>query len=137
MKTGAITALAGLMALLALAGPANGQAARGGDDFVLLMTLKVTDGVPEAIKRFRFRKLDVVCDGDLVTEVRAKIQHIRVNDRNRFHKTVERSGRTIRVRGKVSEDQTRIRGTLRVRGDVGLTHQNCDSGRVFWRARLS
>jgi hypothetical protein len=133
----ALGGIAVAAALLALPMAATGQAARGGDDFVLAMTLEVSpEGEPTKIERFRFRKLDATCDGDIVTEVRGRMGNMQVNDRNRFHKSVERNGLTMRVRGVVSGDLERMRGRIRVRGDVNSTLQNCDSGRVFWRAEV-
>jgi hypothetical protein len=135
MKKG-ILALGGMIAL-ALPVAADGETAavmRGGDDYEISFVLRTFNGEPIALKRFRFKKLDVTCDGGTVVEVRGRIRSIPVNDRNRFRAVLRRGAKVVRVKGKVSGDLDTVRGTIRARGDFGPKAQNCDSGRVRWRA---
>jgi hypothetical protein len=138
MKKG-ILALACASALLALPVAANGDTARalGGDNFTIRFTLQTSaGGDPVALKRFRFTKLDAVCNGGATTlQVRGKIRRIEVNDRNRFSETLRRSGKKVRVKGRVRGGGRTVRGTIRASGDFSDANQNCDSGRVRWVAR--
>lgn len=138
MKKG-IIALAGVTALLALPVAASGDTARalGGDDFTIRFTLQMSsDGDPVALKRFRFTKLDAVCNGGATTiQVRGKIRRIEVNNRNRFSETLRRSGKKVTVKGRVRGGGRTVRGTIRARGDFSDANQNCDSGTVPWVAR--
>ena len=137
MKTG-ILALGGVIAL-ALPVAANGETAavmRGGDDYKISFVLRTFNGEPTELKRFRFRKLNVTCDGGTVIEVRGRIRSIPINDRNKFRTVLRRGAKVVRVKGKVSGDLDTVRGVIRARGDYGPTAQNCDSGRVRWRAQV-
>ena len=135
MKRG-ILALVGVGAALAIPVAAGGgaSAAQGGDDFQISFTLKSFNGEPRALKNFRFSKLNGTCDGGIAVEMRGKLRSIEVNDRNRFSDLIRREGRKVRVKGKVSGDLERVRGTIRATGDFPPDGDNCDSGRVRWRA---
>ena len=137
MKKG-ILALAGLTTVLALPVAATGDAgsstkALRGQAFRISFTLKSFEGEPRALKNFRFSRLEAACDDDATVNVRGHLPYIRVNDRNRFSKTLRRPGKKVRVKGRVSNDLDTVRGTIRAQGDFG-TALNCDSGRVPWRA---
>lgn len=134
----AVVSLAALMAVplsaSGKAGPAGAEALRGaGGAFEISFTLKSRGGEPVALRRFRFSKLEVTCAGGATVQVRGRIRRIPVNDRNRFSKTVRRGDKRVKVRGRVSGDLERVRGTIRARGAFG-TATSCDSGRVRWRA---
>jgi hypothetical protein len=135
MKKG-ILALVGVGAALTIPVVSTGgaSAAAGGDDFEIRFTLKSFDGEPVALKRFRFSKLNGTCDGGVTVEVRGKFGTIEVNDRNRFSESIRREGRKVRVKGKVSGDLERVRGTIRATGDFPPDGENCDTGKVRWRA---
>jgi len=136
MKKG-ILALAGVALLLAVPVAASGDTAkvRGGDNFEIRFTLKSVNGEPTALRRFRFSKLDAECNGGAtIIQVRGKIRKLEVNNRNRFSETLRRSGKKVRVKGKVSGDLETVRGTIRARGDFSDANQNCDSGIVRWKA---
>ena len=136
MKKG-ILAVGAIIGLLAVPVAASGDSAatlRGGDDFEISFVLKTLNGEPTELRRFRFKKLNVTCDGGTVIEVRGRIRRIPINDRNRFRSVLRRGSKVVRVKGRVSGDLDTVRGTIRARGDFGLTAQNCDSGRVRWRA---
>ncbi len=137
MKKG-ILALAGLTTVLALPVAAIGDAgssteALRGQAFRISFTLKSFEGEPRALKNFRFSKLEAACDDDATVNVRGRLPYIKVNDRNRFSKTLRRSGRKVRVKGRVRDNLSSVRGAIRAQGDFG-TALNCDSGRVPWRA---
>ena len=131
----AIVAVAAASVLLAPPLAASGDAGRAqrGDDFQISFTLKSRNGEPVALKNFRFRKLDATCAGGTVVQVRGKLPFIKVNDRNRFSKTLRRPGRKVRVKGRVSDNLRRVKGRIRAQGNFGAA-QNCDSGKVAWRA---
>jgi hypothetical protein len=135
MKKGilAVGAIIGLLAL-PVAASGNSAALRGGDDFEISFILKTFNGEPTELRRFRFRKLNATCEGGITIEVRGRIPSIRVNDRNRFRAVLRRGAKVVRVKGKVSGDLDTVRGVIRARGDYGLEAQNCDTGRVRWRA---
>jgi hypothetical protein len=137
MKKG-ILALAGLTTVLALPVAAIGDAASSakalrGQAFEISFTLKSFEGEARALKNFRFSKLEAACDDDATVNVRGRLPYIKVNDRNRFSKTLRRDGKTVRVKGRVSNDLNTVRGSIRAQGDFG-TALNCDSDRVPWRA---
>jgi hypothetical protein len=132
----AILALAGVGAALAIPVAMTGgaAAAQGGDDFQISFTLKAVDGEPVALKNFRFSKLNGTCDGGTGVEVRGKLPFVKVNDRNRFSDSIRRNGRRVRVKGRVSNDLEKVRGTIRARGNFPPDGENCDTGKVRWRA---
>ena len=68
--------------------------------------------------------------------MRGQFPRIDVNDERRFRDSIrdEDEGHVVRVKGRVSRDLDTVRGRIRARGDFGPTAQNCDSGRVRWRA---
>jgi hypothetical protein len=132
--------MAGIVAALAVpaaatagdgAADAAAKAQRGGQ-LNIKFVLNSRDGEPVALKRFRFENLRATCADDIVN-VSGKIRTIPVNDRNRFRKTVRRNGKLVKVRGRVSNDLDRVRGTIRARGDFAGA-ENCDSSRVHWSA---
>ena len=129
-------ALAGVAGLLCVpvAAAADGAAVRAlrGQEFEISFTLKTFEGEARAIKDFRFRKLEARCDGETTINVRGRIAYMKVNDRNRFSKTLRRDGRQVRVKGRVRDNLEGVRGTIRARGDFSDVAQNCDSGRVRW-----
>ena len=137
MKKG-ILALAGLTTLLALPVAAVGDSgsstrALQGQAFRISFTLKSFEGEARALKNFKFSRLEAACDGDATVNVRGRLPYIKVNDRNRFSKTLRRPGKKVRVKGRVSNDLSKVRGTIRAQGDFGKA-LNCDSERVPWRA---
>lgn len=135
MKKG-ILALGGVSVLLALPVAANGDSAaamRGGDDYEISFTLKTFNGEPTELRRFKFKKLDALCDDGAVVEVRGRIPSLAVNDRNKFREVLRRGPKVVRVKGKVSGDLDTVKGTIRARGDFDPA-ENCDSGVVRWRA---
>ena len=135
--TKGILALAAAAAVLAIPVAASGDAvkAKRGDNFQIRFTLKSNaQGEPIALKRFRFRKLSATCNGGVTRELRGRFPSIKVNDRRRFSESVHRNGKHVRVKGRVSRDLDKVRGTLRARGAfAGAT--GCDSGREQWVAR--
>lgn len=139
MKKGTF-ALAGVTAMLVLpvaaTGSSSGAAAKaqGGDNFRISFTLQTKDGEPTALKDFRFSRLDAECDGGRFVDVRGQLPLIKVNDRNRFSDSLRRPNKRVRVKGRVSGDLDTVRGRIRAQGDFAPTAQNCDSGKVPWRA---
>ena len=141
MKKGTL-ALAGLVAALALpvsaggateAGAEGATAERGAQDLQIRFTLRSREGEPTALRRFRFSGLTAECAGGASVNTEGRIRSIPVNDRNRFRKTIRRTSKTIKVRGRVSNDLDRVVGRIRVEGDL-RGEQNCDSEFVRWRA---
>ncbi len=144
MKRG-LLALAGLVALLALPVVATGQSGGGaaealrGTSLEVSLQLRVRDGEAVAITNFRFKKLEAVCDGGVTARVRGQFPRMEVNDERRFRGSLrdDDEGHVVRIKGRVSRDLNTVRGRIRARGDFGPPAQNCDSGRVHWRATAS
>ena len=137
----ATLALAGTIAVFALPVAATGatsadsaaKAQRGGQDLVIKFTLRSRGGEATKIKRFRWNNLTLECNGGVTVDTEGLIREMEVNDRNRFRGSVNRDGRRVKVRGRVSGDLDTVRGTIRARGPfAGAT--GCDSGRVRWKA---
>ena len=137
----ATLALAGTIAALALPVATTGAtsadsaatAQRGGQDLVIRFTLRSRGGEPTKIKRFRWENLTLTCNGGVTVDANGLIRTMEINDRNRFRGSVNRDGRRVKVRGRVSGDLSTVKGTIRARGPfAGAT--GCDSGRVRWKA---
>lgn len=133
LAVAAALALALPTATSGAAGDPATTAARGGDDLTITFILRSKDGRATAIKRFRWQNLTTTCDGPVEVDVNGSIRKMRVNKRNRFRKTLTRPDGQVKVKGKVSGDLARVRGTIRAQGDFG-GQTGCDSGKVRWRA---
>lgn len=131
MKRGTL-ALAAFGALAALIVPAGASGGQAGDNYRISLTLKTFNGEPTKIKNFRFSRLNATCDDGVKVEIRGRIRSMPVNDRNRFSGKLRRNGRTVWVKGKVSADLERVKGTIRAKGDYP-PGENCGTGRVRWR----
>ena len=145
MKKGlTIVLLAGAFAAMAMTSgatageqpPADRSAVnRGGDGLTIQFQLRSRNGEPVALRRFRFSKLRTPCATGPVIQARGRLPFIKVNDRNRFSESLRRSGKQVRVKGKVSGDLDVVRGKIRAQGHFSPTARNCDSGKVPWVAR--
>jgi hypothetical protein len=136
MKKGILT-LAIAAAVLAIPVTASGDAlrAQGGDDFRVSFTLKSRGGDPVALKKFKFSRLNTPCQTGVVVQARGRIPFVKVKDNNRFKKTLRRGAKIARVKGKVSGDLNKVKGTILARGDFGPNARNCNSGKTPWVAR--
>lgn len=144
--------LAALLAVLALPATASGDAgttpSAGGDQlgtattkspraaqvrlFQVGFVLRSRNGKPVSIRKFRYRGLPVRCPNGS-RRARGKIRRIKVKGGKRFAKTVQRRGKTVRVKGRVRRGGAKVSGTIRARGAFGGLRR-CDSGKRRWSA---
>jgi hypothetical protein len=135
MKRGMLALIVAAGALtLPIATSGGALKAQGGDDFRISFTLNSQNGEPRSLKNFRFSKLNGRCNGGVTVQVRGRFPFIKVNDRNRFSDTLRRPGRKVRVKGRVSGDLRKVTGRIRAQGNFPPNAQNCDTGKVPWKA---
>ena len=100
---------------------------------------KVRDGETIKVKRFVFKRVPMQCDDgpSTVDNVGTPPPPMRVNDEHRFRGNFESANgrKHLRIRGKLTNDDERARGTLRVWGDFGGGATNCNTRRTHWRAQ--
>jgi len=135
---------AGLIVTLAFAAAAlanirhyHGHTEGGGK--VRFVTKVRGDGEATKVRRFVFNRVPMQCDdgGSTVGDAGNPPPAMKVNDENRFHgKFTSPSGKKhFNIRGRLTDDDQKARGILRVNGNFGGGATNCHTGKTHWRAK--
>ena len=135
---------AGLIVTLAFAAAAlanirhyNGHTEGGGK--VRFVTKVRADGVTTKVRRFVFTRVPMQCDNGASTvgDAGSPPPPMRVNGEHRFHErfTSPNGRKHFAIRGRLTDDDQKARGILRVNGDFGGGATNCHTGKTHWRAK--
>jgi hypothetical protein len=111
---------------------AGDAASRGGSDLKITFNLRLENGKPVQVRKFRFSHLTTTCDVGNV-DVKGKFGRMNVNDAGKFDGKLQKNGAKVVVEGDSNSEGTKVKGTLLAKGDFN-TSTGCDSGKVKWIA---
>jgi hypothetical protein len=91
-------------------------------------------GQPVKVRHFVYSNVAVSCNEGAATanNFTHPLPAMKIDHRT-FEGSIDHRGRQVELTGRYNKQLTKIKGTLRVQGNVaGLT--GCDSGRLRWKA---
>lgn len=117
-----------------------GAVARGGSDLKLTYVVRLVNGKPSEIRKFKFRRLTATCsEGPL--DLKGRYPRMNINRKRKFHGVLRKQKLNLRVRGKLSRNGRKQNGVLRASGDFetkdGQRFSDCTTGKVPWSGASS